>query len=260
MSAAAIRLVVFDLAGTIVDHGCFGPVTAFQASFAEVGVDISESEARGPMGLEKRDHIVALLRNADIAARFRAANGRDWSEADVDRLFQAFQPRQLEAIATHCDLVPGVPALFEELRRRGIATATTTGYFRAAAEPVWAALSGYGVRVDVNLCPEDVPQGRPAPWMIFRAMEATGVYPPSAVVKIGDTAPDVAEGLAAGAHSLAVTRTGSGVGLSCAEFEALPASSQRTRMDQAAAELTAAGAQAVLDDVTALPAWIDARG
>jgi len=255
-----IRLVVFDLAGTIVDHGCFGPVTAFQASFDDVGVTISEAEARGPMGLEKRDHIIALLREPAIAERYMAANGRDWTESDADAMYAAFRPRQLEAIAAHSDIVPGVPELFAELRRREIAIATTTGYFREAAEPVWAALRAAGVETDLDVCPEDVPAGRPAPWMIFRAMEAVNVYPTTAVVKIGDTVPDIAEGLSAGAHSLGVTRTGSRVGLSCADFEALSADEQASRMAAAAAELTAAGAHDVLAQVGDLPAWLDARG
>ena len=259
MNPIPIRLAVFDLAGTIVDHGCFGPVAAFQASFAEAGVSLNAAEVRGPMGLEKRDHIAALLAEPAIAQRFAQATGHAPSEADLDALYAAFQPRQMEAIAEHSELVPGVLELAAELARRGIAIATTTGYFREAAELVWAALADQGLTPAINLCPTDVPAARPAPWMIFRAMEATGVYPPAAVVKIGDTVPDIAEGLAAGAWSLGVSRTGSGVGLSATSLAALPVESQRSRMAAAASELQQAGAHDVLEDVTGLVEWLDAR-
>ncbi len=259
MSVVPIRLAVFDLAGTIVDPGCFGPVAAFRASFADFGVTVSEAEARGPMGLDKRDHLVALLRDPAIGERFRAAQGRPWTAADVDAMYEAFRPRQLEAIAHHSALVPGMLELAAALAARGIAIATTTGYFRAAAALVWSALREQGLQTAINVCPDDVPAGRPAPWMIFRAMEATGVYPPAAVVKVGDTVPDIAEGLAAGASSLGVTRTGSCVGLSIAELAALPAEEQRRRTDLAARSLVAAGAHAVLAEVGELPAWLDAR-
>ncbi len=57
-----IRLVVFDWAGTTVDHGSFAPVTPFVEALARHGVRVTTAEARGPMGLHKRDHLVALFR------------------------------------------------------------------------------------------------------------------------------------------------------------------------------------------------------
>ena len=38
MAYPPIQLVVFDWAGTTVDHGCFAPVAAFIESFARFGV------------------------------------------------------------------------------------------------------------------------------------------------------------------------------------------------------------------------------
>ena len=37
-----------------------------------------------------------------------------------------------------------------------------------------------GYEPDANVCGDDVPAGRPAPWMIFRVMEQLDVYPPAA--------------------------------------------------------------------------------
>lgn len=257
MGRSPIRLVVFDLAGTIVDCGCFGPVAAFRDAFADHGVALSDDEIRGPMGLDKRDHVAALLALPAVAERFRAAHGREATATDVEAIYQAFIPRQREAIARHSEPVDGFVEVAAELERRGVAWATTTGYFRAAAEAVWAALAARGLRPAANVCPEDVGAGRPAPWMIFRAMQACDVYPPAAVVKVGDTAPDIAEGRNAGAWSLGVTRTGSRVACSAADWETLPLAERHRRCNAAADELMAAGAHAVLDSVAGLPAWLD---
>ena len=58
--------------------------------------------------------------------------------------------------------------------------------------------------------------------MIFRIMETLRIYPPRAVVKIGDTVPDIGEGLNAGAVSIGVVSSGSEVGCTHEELAALP--------------------------------------
>ncbi len=252
-----IRLVVLDWAGTTIDFGCLAPAGAFVAAFAEAGVPVSVAEARGPMGLHKKDHIRAMLREPDIGERWRAAHSRDWTEADVERLYQAVTPKQVEAARQHSKLIPGVVECVAELRRRGIKIAATTGYFRAAAEVVYAAARDQGYTPDFAICADEVPQGRPAPWMIFRAMEATGVYPPAAVVKVGDTVIDIEDGRNAGVWSVGVIDSSNEMGLSEAEFAALLPDDRDCRRAEVRSRFTAAGADAVIHTLAELPAWID---
>ena len=63
----SVRLVVFDWAGTTIDYGCQAPTGAFMAAFAERGVSVTPDEARGPMGVHKKDHIRAMLQAPDVA-------------------------------------------------------------------------------------------------------------------------------------------------------------------------------------------------
>jgi phosphoglycolate phosphatase-like HAD superfamily hydrolase len=48
------------------------------------------------------------------------------------------------------------------------------------------------------ICGDDVAQGRPAPYLIFHAMEVTGVISVSRVANIGDTRLDLQAGRNAG--------------------------------------------------------------
>jgi phosphonoacetaldehyde hydrolase len=251
-----VRLVVFDWAGTTVDHGCFGPLAAFRSAFADSGVAVSAEEARVPMGLPKRDHVAALLRLPAVARRWQDAHGRPATEADVDAIYTRFVPRQLDALGDHCRLVPGLLECVAALRARGVRVGATTGYFRAAADRVRAAAAAQGYVPDRSLCPDDVPAGRPAPWMIFRLMETLDVYPPAAVLKIGDTAPDMAEGRNAGAWCVGVTRTGSLVGRTEEEFAALPAAERQELLAEAGRQLLDAGAHVVAESVADLPALL----
>jgi phosphonoacetaldehyde hydrolase len=255
-----VRLVVFDWAGTTVDHGSLAPVGAFVQAFACHGVTLTPAEARGPMGLHKKDHVRALLRLPQVAVRWSAAHRRDWDEADVESLYRALIPIQLEALAAHSGLVPGLTACVEQLRRRGIKIGATTGYFRAAAERVYEAARRQGFVPDHCVCAEDVPEGRPAPWMVFRVMEALRVYPPAAVVKVGDTVPDVEEGLNAGAWSVGVTGSGSEVGCTAEELSALAEPERRAKLEAAARTLRNAGAHAAFSSLAELPALLDDIG
>jgi phosphonoacetaldehyde hydrolase len=251
-----IRLVVFDWAGTTVDHGCFAPVAAFVQAFAQQGVLVTTDQARAPMGLHKRDHIQAMLRMPEVARRWHAVHGRESSDQDLERLYQHFIPLQLEVIAGHSRLVPGLLDCVSELRAREIAIGATTGYFRQAAERVYAEARAQGYVPDHCLCAEDVPQGRPAPWMIYRIMEARGVYPPSQVVKVGDTVPDIEEGRNAGVWSIGVTRTSNEVGCSEEEFAALSPTVRRTKLADAQKKLENAGAHVVIESLAELPALV----
>ena len=252
-----IRLVIFDWAGTIADHGCFGPVAPFVKVFALKGIEVSVADARKPMGLHKRDHLCAMAEIPGIAAKWRALHDRPFGPIDLDELYEAFIPLQLEENRRGARIIPGLIECAEALRAHGIRIATSTGYFRAAAELVYDAAKEQGFVADCDVCAEDVSAGRPAPWMIFRNMEKLGIYPASAVVKIGDTVPDVGAGLNAGAWSIGVTSTGSEVGLSADELSALPADRRRSLVEKAERTLSEAGAHAVIESIAKTPKLIE---
>ena len=253
-----IRLVVFDWAGTAVDFGCFAPVAPFIEAFAQHGVKVTPTQARGPMGLHKKDHIRTLFQLPDIAGQWQSVQGKPWTEEDVERLFQDhFIPTQMRAIGNHAGVIPGLLDCVRELRSRGIKIATTTGYFKAAAEQVYKAAAEQGYHPDANLCAEDVPQGRPAPWMIFRHMETQGVYPANRVLKVGDTVPDIEEGLNASVWSAGVTHSSSGVGLTAEEFAALSEAERAEKVAAVKTSLEKAGAHDVIDTVAQVPSLVD---
>jgi phosphonoacetaldehyde hydrolase len=252
-----IRLVVLDWAGTTVDHGSLAPVAAFQEVFASLGVPVTTEEVRGPMGRHKKDHIRELLGLPAVSSRWQTIHGRTWTEGDVEQLFERFVPLQLAVLDKHSQLVPGLLHCVASLRRRGARIVGTTGYFREAAERVAAAARCQGYVPDHNLCPEDVSAGRPAPWMIFQHMERLSIYPPAAVVKVGDTIVDMEEGCNAGAWAVGVIRTGNEIGLTEAEWNALPAVERQLRISEVRKRLFAAGAHAVIESLAELEETLD---
>jgi phosphonoacetaldehyde hydrolase len=254
--AGPVRAVILDWAGTVVDHGSRAPMGAFQRAFAQLGVEISIADARGPMGMAKADHIRAVGRA--VNAGWRAKHGRDFSDADVQAIFEIFEPMNVAAIADHAALIPGVLDAIAALKARGIRIGSTTGYTR----PIMAALAplaaAQGFVPEVTVCAGDLAAGRPAPLQMWHAMAALGVWPAASVVKVDDTPPGIGEGRAAGCWTIGLALTGNIAGWSAVELAAVPEAEIAAARARATAELTAAGAHLVIDSAATLPAAIAA--
>jgi len=251
-----IQLVVFDWAGTTVDFGSQAPAAAFKSVFAEHGVEVTDAEARAPMGFNKRQHLVAMLDQPRIDALWKSVHGRAWNEGDVDQMYQEFMPLQMKTIARHSELVPGLIDVVSELRAMGCRIAGTTGYFRQAAAAVATQAANAGFQPDVNVCADDIAQGRPAPWMIYRAMEQTGVYPPSAVLNVGDTVADIQAGVNAGCWSVGVCDSSSMMGLTQQDFMSLPEHQRAAKLHDVAKSFQSAGSHSTIATISQLPALL----
>ncbi len=251
-----IRAVLLDWAGTTIDYGSRAPTSVFKEIFRSSGIEITAAEARGPMGMAKREHIATLLRLPRIAAAWTEAFATPPTDADVDRLYQQFLPLQLATLARHCDLIPGCLEMVAACRERGIKVGSTTGYTRQLMDVVEPIAAEQGYRPEVVVCSDEVSAGRPAPWSNFRAAESLGVYPVAEVMVVDDTIAGIEAGRNAGMWTVAVTRSGNALGLSQAEVDALPASELDRRLAAAEAEFRGAGADHCLPSIAELPNYL----
>lgn len=252
-----VSAVVFDWAGTLIDYGSCAPVLAVASVFKLFDVPVTIDEARGPMGMAKRDHLRTMLEMPRIAEQWRQVHGATADEQAIDKLYARFLETQRELLADHATLIPGALATVAECRRRGIKIGSTTGYTRELMEIVMPVARSGGLEVDAMYCASDFVEGRPAPWMCFENARTLGVYPMAAIVKIDDTTVGVEEGLNAGMWSIGVAKTGNLIGLTEAELAALPSTEQSERLKSAHDRLRASGAHFTVDSVAELPGVID---
>jgi phosphonoacetaldehyde hydrolase len=250
-----VKLVVLDWAGLTVDYGCYAPAVVFIEVFRRKGVDISMEQARGPMGRYKREHIKCIFEwYPDVSTSWREKHGRDWTEEDVDDMFEnLFKPIQVEVIRDYSKLIPGTLETQKWLRERGIKIGSTTGYFKEAAEINLEEAIKQGYEPDAAFCSDDVPAGRPSPWMVMRNMMETNVFPPEAVVKVDDTVVGVEEGLNAGTWAVGVSKTGTLVGLNEEEIEKTPPAELEAMIEAANDKHRRAGAHYVIEGISQLP-------
>ena len=182
----SVRLVVFDLAGTTVDDGAH-IARAFTATLQSHGVTVSADDIEQVRGASKREAISRLL-----------PAGPD-HQGRADRAYSAFR-RQLLAAYEHAPVTPvaGASALFERLKRGGRRIALNTGFDRQITEAILCHVDWSHDTFDAVICGDDVPVGRPAPYMIFRAIETTRVACVHEVMAVGDTVNDLWAGFNAG--------------------------------------------------------------
>jgi phosphonoacetaldehyde hydrolase len=251
------KAVVFDWAGTTVDFGSFAPMAAFVEAFKQFDVEVSVDEARAPMGAPKWNHIKAMLTAPRIAGAWAAAHGSTPTDADVDKVYKVFVPMNEKVVADYATLVPGAAEAVQALRDRGLKIGSTTGYTRSIMERVLPVAEQQGYAPDNLVCADDLPEGRPGPLGMYQCFIDLVVYPPSAVIKVDDTAPGVGEGAAAGCLTVGVALSGNYVGKTHDVLNAMSEAEIAPLRNAAAAKLKAAGADHVIDTIADLPALID---
>ena len=255
--AGKLKGVIFDWAGTTVDYGCFAPTGVFIEVFRQKGIDITKAEARGPMGMHKRDHIRVLTQNPRIAGLWRAEYNRECTENDIEEMFTNFIPLQMAVIEKHSEIIPELPGAIDLLRSMDMKIGSSTGYNNEMMEILTAAAAKQGYIADSVVCATDVPAGRPAPWMAFKNAENLNIFPMQALVKIGDTISDIEEGINAGMWSVGIIDSSNEMGLTLNEINMLDKTELEKRRKKVREAYLDAGADYVIDSLAELKALIE---
>jgi phosphonatase-like hydrolase len=185
-----IVLVVFDMAGTTIEDAGQVP-EAFTTVLRKHGIEISDDALRAVRGASKRDairHFVSRHHTTEV-------------EVLTDGIFNDFRDYLARLYkAGGVKPIAGAVGIFKLLRERGIKVALNTGFDRVTTDLIIEAVGWQNGMVDAVVCGDDVAQGRPAPYLIFRAMEQTGVTSVHRVMCVGDTVLDLQAGHNAGAR------------------------------------------------------------
>ena len=258
VSPLPVRLeaVIFDWAGTLVDFGSFAPTKVFVDAFAQFGMEVSLTQARGPMGVGKWDHIRALCDDAGIAAQYQARFGRLPTDEDVTAIYERFLPMQLEKVAQYSAAIPGAVELLRALRQRGLKIGSCSGYPDSVMRRVSGRAATEGLEPDCIVASDDVPRARPAPAMALKNVVELGLSDVAACIKVDDTAPGIEEGRRAGMWTVGLLLSGNAAGLTLDEYLSLDEAGREEARARAGAELSSASPHYLIDTVADLPAVI----
>lgn len=234
-----ITLAVFDMAGTTIDDGgAVYRALQLAVEETGVAVAPEHLQTwMGAEKRSAIRALIELGGGDPDEPTGRGDGGGSARDGKVDRAFERFRTILGELYRDDPPVaMPGVPEAIAELQGRGIRVALTTGFSRDVATGIldrlgWVVRLGgiegmdmdMGLDVDVNVtsaaggqdansggdaarvvidalvCADEVAAGRPAPYMIHRAMERTGTLSTDEVLVAGDTVVDVQAGANSGA-------------------------------------------------------------
>jgi phosphonatase-like hydrolase len=207
-----IALVVFDMAGTTVKDN-----REVEYCFAEAcestGLIVSNERILAMQGYAKRK-VFEILWKEQLGSK-----GKEQLFENIEFSYSQFR----EILENHYDNAEILPTehcleTFELLKENNIKIALNTGFYRKVANIILEKLGwldgldedfvnrGGKSPIDVSITPTEVEEGRPEPFMIYRAMQLLNIKDSQHVIKIGDTPVDLEEGYKANCwKSLALT-------------------------------------------------------
>jgi len=252
---------IFDWGGTVVDCGVCAPVLTYVDLFKNEGVEITEDEARAPMGSKSSIHIGKILEMEAVRKRWRdAKEGKEPDEADLERMVESFIPQVLTNLQKYSNVIDGVSETVNVLRKSpyDLKIGSTTGYPERVLNVLLSASSSQGYTPDASSCLSDVPiDVKPSPFMLWTCATRLGVMPIEAIVKVDDSVNGIHEGLLAGCWTVGIAMTSTYVGLTEHQIEEVPKEELTRLVNRAYKHLTSSGAHYVIDTIRDLPLVID---
>ena len=199
----AIKLVVFDIAGTTVKDN-HDVSKAFQAAFLKSNYDVPIALIDPLMGYEKTMAIRQML-------RLHEHNDAKITNELVNNIHREFVKQMMEYYesAPGIEELPHVIETFKTLRGQGVQIGINTGFSKNIADTIIKRLQWRekGL-VDHVIGSDEVELGRPHPYMIQKLMVDAGIVQAKEVAKVGDTEAYIREGQNAGCKYVIGVTTG----------------------------------------------------
>jgi phosphonatase-like hydrolase len=171
-----LKLVVLDIGGTLIaDHG--EVPDAMLGAFARHGITVTPQEFSEWRGASKRSMVRHFVEREHKSDALIEPIYADFTQT-VTRAYEKVQP------------IPGAEQAMKDLGAMNLTLATTTGFDGPLTKAILSRL-GWQHYFVASITSDDVADGRPAPYMLFRAMEAARINETAIVMAVGDTPLDL---------------------------------------------------------------------
>ena len=194
------KLAVLDIAGTTVVDKDFVAI-AFVEAFQNYGVHLSIEEINPLMGFKKTEAIQKVLEAKNIVV----------DEKKINYVYNEFVAQMIKFYTNSSEVKPIRHAedFFVFLKSNDIFVTLDSGFPKVIVEIVLDRMQWLEKgMIDFYIASDEVPKGRPFPYMIENLMKKAGIVDPAQVIKIGDTMVDIQEGRMSNCGLVAAVTTG----------------------------------------------------
>ena len=194
-----IKLVVFDMSGTTIKDQN-EVLDCFYTALTCTGIKRDKSYINTMMGWSKIE-VFRRIWQEELGAQ------ADEVEQKARQSYDVFRELLEKYYALHAmQPTEGCLEAFAWLRAQGIKVALNTGFYRTVVDILLKKMDWQvGRDIDFVIASDEVPRGRPEPYMIRAAMRRLGIKDVTSVIKIGDTPVDLQEGRMAGCLTFGLT-------------------------------------------------------
>ena len=251
-----LRGLILDWSGTVIDKYSNAPIKALQKLFKNNGIEITEEEARIPMGKRKYEHIELIMKQPHFKEKWYKKYNNYPKKNDIDKIYNRFIPIQKEIIYNYCDLTPGTKESIKQLKNiHKLKIGLTTGFTSDITDIILDQVSKKGFTPDSVVSGDDVKNGnRPNPYMIYKNMDNLNISPIEAILKVDDTTNGIEEGLEAGCWTVGVSRYSTYMNINDTSHESILSDYDiEEKHNYSKEKLRKACAHYVIDDVSCLP-------
>ena len=202
-----IKMIMFDLSGTTV-YDDTGVRDCLYKAAQEYKLNVTPDEILLHMGTNKI-HLYQFLISRSQGNKI---DFRDF-ETHIDpktfdkakEIYDRYVTIMIDHYKRECREVDGASEVFKWCHKNNIKVATDTGFHNDVTSAImdglgWVRDGLVDLSVDLDMVPEG--KGRPAPYMIFHAMNHFNIQNVREVLKIGDTPADMLEGYNAGCRAV----------------------------------------------------------
>ncbi len=202
-----IRMVMFDLSGTTVFDDNEVRDCLYHAA-KEFDLQVSPEEITDLLGVNKihlYQYLIARNRGSGFAFKDLEQRADPTTEPLAVKIFTRYEQIMIAHYKESVREIPGAADTFRWCHENGIKVATDTGFHGKITDAIMDGLGWLrdGL-VDCSVHVECISgqRGRPAPYMIFHAMEQLNIQSVGQVIKVGDMAADMLEGRNAGCRGV----------------------------------------------------------
>ena len=209
------------------------------------------------MGIEKHEHIRAILKDKDISKKWIQKYGESPNNNSTMSVFDEFIKYQLDDGIKNIEILPETKSCIKWLGDNNISTGVTTGFSRPIMDTIKAKLLDEEIYIDNYVSSTCLGKpGRPNPYMMNEIINSLSIDNPRRVLKIDDTCVGIKEGKNAGCITIGVAKWS--INMKIKDYdEELSKEEYIERLKNSREELWSAKPDYVIDSLNELPKVIN---